>query len=61
MTFAATPALQAVVEHAEAHETDWPRSMYHADGAYVGNREWNESGRWTEIVGPVKPRGGPAG
>ena len=61
MTFAATPALQAVVDHALAHETDWPCSMYHPDGAYVGNREWNESGRWTEIVGPVKPRGGPAG
>ncbi|SDG31709.1 serine hydrolase domain-containing protein [Sulfitobacter delicatus] len=61
MSFAATPALQSVVDHALAHETEWPRSMYHPDGSYVGNREWNESGPWTEIVGPVKPRGGPAG
>ena len=61
MTFAATPALQAAVDHALAHETAWPREMYYPDGAYVGNREWNESGPWTEIVGPVKPRGGPAG
>ncbi|MEM5543865.1 serine hydrolase [Sulfitobacter sp. AS92] len=61
MTFAATPALQAVVDHALAHETAWPREMYYPDGAYVGNREWNESGPWTEIVGPVAPRGGPAG
>jgi hypothetical protein len=35
--------------------------MFYPDGAYVGNREWDEKGPWTEIVGPVEPRGGPAG
>src|SRR5262249_45608195 len=33
----------------------------HPDGRYVGHVEWNESGRAAEIVGPVVPRGGPAG
>lgn len=61
MSFAATPQLQAVVDYALAHETEWPREMYYPDGTYVGNREWNESGPWTDIVGPVAPRGGPAG
>lgn len=46
---------------AAASESPWPRSMFYDDGSYVGNVEWNESGPWTEIVGPVKPRGGPAG
>lgn len=58
---ASTPALQSVVDFALAHETKWPRSMYYPDGSYVGNVEWNESGPWTEIVGPVAERGGPAG
>lgn len=60
-SFAATPALKTVVDLAMKHETDWPRSMFYPDGSYVGNVEWNESGAWTEIVGPVTPRGGPAG
>ncbi|MEB8386582.1 serine hydrolase [Rhodobacteraceae bacterium KMM 6894] len=60
-SFAATPALQTTVDHALAHETKWPRSMFYPDGSYVGNVEWNESGPWTEIVGPVAERGGPSG
>lgn len=35
--------------------------MYYSDGSYVGNVEWNESGPWTEIIGPVAERGGPSG
>ncbi|MGX1785227.1 serine hydrolase domain-containing protein [Bosea sp. NPDC055332] len=53
--------LQAAVDFAQAHDSPWPRSMFYPDGAYVGNREWDEKGPWTEIVGPVEPRGGPAG
>ena len=53
--------LAEAVAFAQAHESPWPRSLYWPDGAYVGNREWNESGPWTEIVGPVRERGGPAG
>jgi CubicO group peptidase (beta-lactamase class C family) len=53
--------LDAAVEFALAHDSPWPQSLYHADGRYVGNVEWNETGPWSEIVGPVRPRGGPAG
>ena len=53
--------LAEAVAFAQAHESPWPKSLYWPDGAYVGNREWNESGPWTEIVGPVRERGGPAG
>ncbi|HJU30170.1 MAG TPA: serine hydrolase [Hyphomicrobiaceae bacterium] len=53
--------LQSAVEFALASDSPWPRSMYHPDGRYVGNVEWNETGPWTEIVGEVRPRGGPAG
>lgn len=53
--------LQAAIAFAQESESPWPRSMFYPDGAYVGNVEWNESGPWTEIVGPVRERGGPAG
>jgi len=53
--------LDAAVEFALAHDSSWPQSLYHADGRCVGNVEWNETGPWSEIVGPVLPRGGPAG
>ncbi len=58
---AVDPALQSVVDIALANETNWPRNMYHADGRYAGSAEWNESGPWAEVVGPVTERGGPAG
>jgi CubicO group peptidase (beta-lactamase class C family) len=53
--------LDAAVEFALTHDSPWPQSLYHADGRYVGNVEWNETGPWSEIVGPVRARGGPAG
>jgi len=53
--------LQAAVAFAEASESPWPRSFYYSDGRYVGIVEWNETGPWSEVVGPVVPRGGPAG
>jgi CubicO group peptidase (beta-lactamase class C family) len=53
--------LQGAVAFAEASDSPWPRSLYYPDGRYVGNVEWNETGPWSEIVGPVVPRGGPAG
>ncbi|MGO4664691.1 serine hydrolase domain-containing protein [Bosea sp. 2RAB26] len=53
--------LQAAVDFAKAQESTWPRSFYYPDGRYVGLVEWNESGPWSEIVGPVRERGGPAG
>jgi hypothetical protein len=54
-------ALAAAVAFAMAHESSWPRSLYYPDGRYVGNVEWNETGPWSEVVGPVRERGGPAG
>lgn len=56
-----TARLQAAVDFAKAQESTWPRSFYYPDGRYVGLVEWNESGTWSEIVGPVRERGGPAG
>lgn len=53
--------LQEAVAFAQAHESPWPRSLYYPDGSYVGNVEWNETGPWSEVVGPVRERGGPAG
>ncbi|GGA26149.1 serine hydrolase domain-containing protein [Neptunicoccus cionae] len=55
------PALQGVVDFALSHETNWPRSMFHDNGAYAGSYEWQETGPWAEVVGPVTERGGPAG
>jgi CubicO group peptidase (beta-lactamase class C family) len=53
--------LEAAAAFAHASESRWPRSLYHPDGRYVGTVEWNERGAWSEIVGPVVARGGPAG
>jgi CubicO group peptidase (beta-lactamase class C family) len=54
-------ALAAAVAFAEAHDNPWPRTFYYPDGRYVGIVEWNEIGPWSDIVGPVAPRGAPAG
>ncbi|MBN8943840.1 MAG: serine hydrolase [Rhizobiales bacterium] len=53
--------LAAAVNFAKAGESAWPRSLYYPDGRYVGIVEWNETGPWSEIAGPVRERGGPAG
>lgn len=53
--------LAEAVAYAEARESAWPRSLYYPDGRYVGIVEWNETGPWSAIAGPVKARGGPAG
>jgi hypothetical protein len=53
--------LEAAVALAVANDSPWPRSLYYPDGRYVGSVEWNEAGPWSEIVGPVLPRRGPAG
>lgn len=54
-------ALTAALAFANAHESSWPRSLHYPDGRYVGNVEWNETGPWSEVTGPVRERGGPAG
>lgn len=57
----AAAALQDAVDFAIFHDSSWPRSFYYPDGRYVGIVEWNETGPWSEVAGPVVPRGGPAG
>ena len=51
--------LQAAVEFAIASDSPWPRSFYYPDGRYVGIVEWNETGPWSEITGPVRAARGP--
>lgn len=53
--------LDDAVAYAIAKESSWPRSFYYPDGRYVGIVEWNETGPWSEVGGPVVPREGPAG
>ncbi|MDP3547415.1 MAG: serine hydrolase [Phreatobacter sp.] len=53
--------LTAATAFAEQAESPWPMSLYYPDGRYVGIVEWNETGPWSAIVGPVIPRGKPAG
>ena len=53
--------LAMAIEFAIEHETVWPRSFYLPNGRYAPLQEWNESGPWSEVVGPVRERGGPAG
>jgi CubicO group peptidase (beta-lactamase class C family) len=53
--------LKAAEDFSFANESPWPVSLYYPDGRYVGIVEWNETGPWSEIVGPVMPRGKPAG
>ena len=53
--------LTAATAFAAKAESPWPMSLYYPDGRYVGIVEWNEKGPWSAIVGPVMPRGKPAG
>jgi hypothetical protein len=47
--------LEAAVALAVANDSPWPRSLYYPDGRYVGSVEWEETGPWSEIVGPSAP------
>jgi hypothetical protein len=53
--------LQTAIDFAQASDSSWPPSLYYPDGRYVGIVEWNETGPWSEVVGPVRARGEPAG
>lgn len=48
------------VFHAE-NESEWPRSMYHPNGEYVGTAYIDEKPPYNTVIGPVKERGPPAG
>jgi CubicO group peptidase (beta-lactamase class C family) len=44
-----------------ANESEWPRSMYHPNGEYVGTAYIQEKPPFNEVIGPVRERGAPAG
>lgn len=54
-------ALERVSAFHNAHESEWPRSMYHPDGEYVGTAYIDEKPPYNTVIGPVKERGPPAG
>jgi CubicO group peptidase (beta-lactamase class C family) len=45
----------------DASESEWPRSMYHPNGEYVGTAYIQEKPPFNEVIGPVRERGPPAG
>lgn len=53
--------LAAAVSFATENETPWPHGFYYDDGRYAPNVDWNESGPWSAVVGPVRARGPGAG
>ena len=53
--------LAEAVAYAEAHESDWPRSMYLPDGRFVATGYVNDKPPNDTVLGPVRPRGGTNG
>ena len=55
------PLLQEAVEFAKANESDWPHSLFLADGRYVGNAYVEDQPPHDKPLGVVRPRGGANG
>jgi len=53
--------LAAAVAFAESHNSDWPASQMAPDGRTWINATMNEPLPWGAPLGPIHPRGGPAG
>ncbi len=53
--------LAEAVAYAEAHDSPWPRSLYLPDGRFCLTADAGEAPPQDAILGPVTPRGGPAG
>lgn len=51
--------LKEAIAYAEAHESTWPRDLENAGN--VPGLTQIEPAPWNEFIGPLKPRGGPAG
>ena len=51
---------EAIAFH-HAHETGWSRSMYRADGQYIGTAAIGDRPEFAAVIGPVRARGGPNG
>lgn len=53
--------LESIAAFHAAHESEWPRSMYHPNGEYVGTAYIDEKPPVNTVIGPVAERGAPAG
>ena len=53
--------LKEAIAWATANESQWPRSMIMPDGQFVMTYDSGEKPPDNEVLGPVTPRGGPAG
>ncbi len=53
--------LEAAIAYHREHETDWPASMYTAEGQYIGTAAIGDRPEFAAVIGPVRPRGGPNG
>ncbi|WP_421994848.1 serine hydrolase domain-containing protein [Reyranella sp.] len=54
-------ALKEAIAFAEAAGSQWPESMHMPDGQFVMTYDSGEKAPDNEVLGPVTPRGGPAG
>ena len=50
--------LAEAIAFSVAHETDWPHSLYLADGRFIGNAYVEDKPPYDQVLGPVRPRGG---
>jgi hypothetical protein len=50
--------LDDAIAFANAHECNWPRSMYLDSGEYVGTSYVQEKPPYNTVIGEVRPRGG---
>lgn len=57
----AADALEGAVAFAQAHDSQWPDSLYLPDGRYIGNAYVGDKPPHDRPIGIVRPRGGPAG
>ena len=61
MLIAGMNDLNDAVAFALAAQSNWPTSMYMPDGQFVMTYDSGEKAPDNEVLGPVTPRGGPAG
>ena len=61
MLIAGMNDLNDAVAFALAAQSNWPASMYMPDGQFVMTYDSGEKAPDNEVLGPVTPRGGPAG
>lgn len=61
MLIAGMSALKEAIAFAKTAESPWPRSLYRPDGQFVMTHDSGETAPDNEVLGPVTPRGGPAG